>query len=140
MEAFGLTVAEAMWKKAPVVASAVGGIQDQIEDGVSGMLVDPLDAPACCFGLRGLRRRVCAPGPVCIVASVCAALAPVRAASAPGPLRAADLFPAPDLRLVSGRLRRLGALRAVGRRVRAVGALRTSDIFPLASNRAACLK
>lgn len=43
VEAFGLTVAEAMWKKLPVVASAVGGIQDQIEDGVTGVLVDPAD-------------------------------------------------------------------------------------------------
>ena len=33
MEGFGLTVAEAMWKSRPVIASAVGGIQDQIEDG-----------------------------------------------------------------------------------------------------------
>jgi trehalose synthase len=39
-EGFGLTVAEAMWKGRPVVASAVGGIQDQIEDGVSGVLLD----------------------------------------------------------------------------------------------------
>lgn len=39
-EGFGLTVAEAMWKEAPTVASAVGGIQDQIEDGVTGVLVD----------------------------------------------------------------------------------------------------
>ncbi len=38
-EGFGLTVTEAMWKERPVVASAVGGMQDQIEDGVSGMLV-----------------------------------------------------------------------------------------------------
>ena len=43
-EGFGLTVAEAMWKGRPVVASAVGGIQDQIEDGVSGVLLeDPTD-------------------------------------------------------------------------------------------------
>ena len=42
-EGFGLTVAEAMWKGRPVVASRIGGIQDQIEDGVSGLLVDPLD-------------------------------------------------------------------------------------------------
>jgi trehalose synthase len=39
-EGFGLTVAEAMWKSRPVVASAVGGIQDQIEDGVTGVLLD----------------------------------------------------------------------------------------------------
>jgi trehalose synthase len=39
-EGFGLTVAEAMWKSRPVVASRIGGIQDQIEHGVSGLLLD----------------------------------------------------------------------------------------------------
>jgi trehalose synthase len=39
-EGFGLTVAEAMWKSRPVVASAVGGIADQIVDGESGLLLD----------------------------------------------------------------------------------------------------
>ncbi len=39
-EGFGLTVAEAMWKARPVVASRIGGIQDQIEDGRSGVLLD----------------------------------------------------------------------------------------------------
>ncbi|MDP9019312.1 MAG: glycosyltransferase [Actinomycetota bacterium] len=43
-EGFGLTVAEAMWKARPVVASAVGGIQDQIVHGEHGLLVqDPAD-------------------------------------------------------------------------------------------------
>ncbi len=42
-EGFGLTVAEAMWKARPVVASRVGGIQDQVTDGESGLLVDPRD-------------------------------------------------------------------------------------------------
>ncbi|HUH22384.1 MAG TPA: glycosyltransferase [Gaiellaceae bacterium] len=43
-EGFGLTVAEAMWKGRPIVASAVGGIVDQIVDGVHGLLVeDPRD-------------------------------------------------------------------------------------------------
>ena len=39
-EGFGLTVAEAMWKERPVVASRIGGIQDQIVDGESGLLLD----------------------------------------------------------------------------------------------------
>jgi trehalose synthase len=39
-EGFGLTVAEGMWKARPVVASRIGGIQDQIVDGVSGVLID----------------------------------------------------------------------------------------------------
>ena len=38
-EGFGLTVAEAMWKELAVFASAVGGIQDQIVDGESGVLL-----------------------------------------------------------------------------------------------------
>ncbi len=38
-EGFGLTVTEAMWKGRPVIASAVGGIQDQIVDGESGLLL-----------------------------------------------------------------------------------------------------
>ncbi|MGH3368408.1 MAG: glycosyltransferase, partial [Nocardioidaceae bacterium] len=44
VEGFGLTVTEAMWKARPVVASAVGGIQDQVDDGVHGLLLsDPQD-------------------------------------------------------------------------------------------------
>jgi trehalose synthase len=45
-EGFGLTVAEAMWKARPMVASRVGGIQDQVVDGVSGTLVAPTDLAA----------------------------------------------------------------------------------------------
>lgn len=39
-EGFGLTVTEALWKGRPTVAGNVGGIPLQIEDGVSGFLVD----------------------------------------------------------------------------------------------------
>lgn len=46
-EGFGLTVTEAMWKGRAVVASAVGGIVEQIEDGVDGCLLDdPSDLDA----------------------------------------------------------------------------------------------
>ena len=50
-EGFGLTVTEAMWKRKPVVASAVGGIVDQIEDGVARAARGRSDRP------RGVRRR-----------------------------------------------------------------------------------
>jgi trehalose synthase len=46
-EGFGLTVTEAMWKARPVIGSAAGGIQEQIEDGVSGALLhEPEDLTA----------------------------------------------------------------------------------------------
>jgi trehalose synthase len=46
-EGFGLTVAEAMWKSRPIVASAVGGIADQVESGEHGLLIDdPADLRA----------------------------------------------------------------------------------------------
>jgi trehalose synthase len=46
-EGFGLTVAEAMWKARPVVASRIGGIQDQIVHGETGLLLDdPRDLAA----------------------------------------------------------------------------------------------
>jgi trehalose synthase len=54
-EGFGLTVAEAMWKRKPVVASRRGGIQDQIVAGESGVLLDdPLDLQAFASVLRRL--------------------------------------------------------------------------------------
>jgi trehalose synthase len=54
-EGFGLTVAEAMWKARPVVASRIGGIQEQIVDGVSGILLDdPRDLAAYGAAVAGL--------------------------------------------------------------------------------------
>src|SRR5438045_8720988 len=56
-EGFGLTVAEAMWKEQPVVASAVGGIVDQIESGTHGLLVeDPADLQAFGTAVESLLR------------------------------------------------------------------------------------
>ncbi len=56
-EGFGLTVAEAMYKQRPVVASAVGGIVDQIENGTHGLLVDnPLDLQAFGAAVESLLR------------------------------------------------------------------------------------
>ena len=45
-EGFGLTVTEAMWKRRPIVAGAVGGVLEQIDDRVQGLLIDPRDLTA----------------------------------------------------------------------------------------------
>jgi len=49
-EGFGLTVTEALWKGRPTIGGNVGGIPLQIEDGVSGFLVDSPEecARRCC--------------------------------------------------------------------------------------------
>jgi len=54
-EGFGLTVSEAMWKSRPVVASRIGGIRDQIEDGRSGLLIgDPRNLEHVGTAITGL--------------------------------------------------------------------------------------
>ncbi len=45
-EGFGLTVAEALWKKKPVVASAVGGIPIQIIHKHTGLLAHSVEGTA----------------------------------------------------------------------------------------------
>ena len=51
-EGFGLTVAEALWKKKPVVAGAVGGIPTQVIHKHTGMLVHSVEG--CAIQLRYL--------------------------------------------------------------------------------------
>jgi len=54
-EGFGLTVAEAMWKRRPVIGTRVGGIQDQIVEGRSGLLIDdPHDLEALARAITSL--------------------------------------------------------------------------------------
>jgi trehalose synthase len=54
-EGFGLTVAEAMWKQRAVVASRIGGIRDQIDDGRSGVLIaDPRNLEQAGTAIAGL--------------------------------------------------------------------------------------
>jgi trehalose synthase len=76
-EGFGLTVTEALWKARPTVAGRVGGIVDQIEDGVTGWLVEsPTECAEACLeildhpeaasdrarrGKEGVRRRFLTP-------------------------------------------------------------------------------
>jgi trehalose synthase len=76
-EGFGLTVTEALWKARPTVGGRVGGIVDQIEDGVTGWLVEsPAECAQACLellddpeaagerarrGKEGVRRRFLTP-------------------------------------------------------------------------------
>ena len=45
-EGFGLTVAEALWKRKPVIGGAVGGIKMQVINGVTGYLVHSAEGAA----------------------------------------------------------------------------------------------
>ncbi len=51
-EGFGLTVSEALWKRKPVVASAVGGIPSQVIHKLTGMLVHSVEG--CAYQIRYL--------------------------------------------------------------------------------------
>jgi len=50
-EGFALTVAEALWKRRPVVAGAVGGIPSQVKHELTGMLVHSVDGASYCIRL-----------------------------------------------------------------------------------------
>jgi trehalose synthase len=45
-EGFGLTVTEALWKRRPVIASAVGGIPLQVVHNLTGLLVHSVEGTA----------------------------------------------------------------------------------------------
>src|SRR5437763_1673319 len=55
-EGLGVVLLEAMNHRVPVIASAIGGITDIVEDGVSGLLVPSGDAPALAAALGRLAR------------------------------------------------------------------------------------
>jgi glycosyltransferase involved in cell wall biosynthesis len=67
-ESFGLVVAEALAVGTPVLATAVGGVAEVLEDGANGLLVPPGDADALAAAIRRffsddeLRRRLRAAG------------------------------------------------------------------------------
>ena len=54
MESFCLSILEAMCFGCPSVATAVGGVPEVVEDGVSGVLVPPNDAGALARAVEGL--------------------------------------------------------------------------------------
>jgi len=51
-EGFGLVIAEAMASGRPVVASAIGGVNEVVVDGETGLLVPPGDPDALAAGIR----------------------------------------------------------------------------------------
>ncbi|MFC4533033.1 glycosyltransferase [Sphaerisporangium dianthi] len=54
-EGFGLTATEAMWKSRPLLAAAVGGLRDQVQDGRTGLLLtDSADLDGAAEGIRRL--------------------------------------------------------------------------------------
>jgi len=55
-EAQGISILEAMARRKPVVASAVGGVPEVLTDGVDGLLVPPRDVPALADALLRLAR------------------------------------------------------------------------------------
>jgi glycosyltransferase involved in cell wall biosynthesis len=56
-EGYGMVAREAMAYGRPVVATAVGGLVDAIEDGVDGVLVPPRDVPALRAAVERLLRE-----------------------------------------------------------------------------------
>jgi glycosyltransferase involved in cell wall biosynthesis len=56
-EGLPLVLLEAMARGRPIVATAVGGVADAIEDGVTGTLVPPNDVGALSAALEHLHRR-----------------------------------------------------------------------------------
>jgi glycosyltransferase involved in cell wall biosynthesis len=56
-EPFGIAILEALASRKAVVGTAVGGVPEIIQDGVTGVLVPPDDPEALCKAMQGLLRN-----------------------------------------------------------------------------------
>ena len=72
VEPFGIAILEALASRKPIVASAVGGIPEIIEDGKNGLLVEPENSEALCGAMttmwndRELSERLASAGYVTV--------------------------------------------------------------------------
>lgn len=57
LEVYGLTIAEALLMQKPVIATRCGGPEDQIREGVNGLLVEPNDPGALADAMAALVRN-----------------------------------------------------------------------------------
>lgn len=56
-DCFGIVASEAMAAGLPVITTSIGGLSEQIEHGVNGLIVPPSDATALAIALRTLRNN-----------------------------------------------------------------------------------
>ena len=88
-EGFGLTVSEAIWKARPFIGGNVGGIPLQVEDGVTGFLVDSVEECAAARARdpaatrRSARRWAGAARSTCARTSSCRACCATSCGSSP---------------------------------------------------------
>ena len=56
-DCFGIVVSEAMAAGLPVITTDIGGLSEQIEHGVNGLIIPPSDATALAIALRTLKNN-----------------------------------------------------------------------------------
>ena len=56
-DCFGIAVSEAMAAGLPVITTDIGGLSEQVEHGVNGLIIPPSDATALAIALRTLKNN-----------------------------------------------------------------------------------